>query len=107
MFSKTKDKVVGFTRLARWHNDVEQADIDTFKTVSRTIQNHYLNILNYFDNRSTNASAESFNAKIKALRSQFRGARNIRIVIVVILLECGKLGEFSIFQQELHWGEVT
>jgi hypothetical protein len=27
--------------------------------------NHY-QILNYFDNRSTNASAESFNAKIKA-----------------------------------------
>ncbi|WP_089350521.1 transposase [Flavobacterium sp. ov086] len=33
--------------------------------------------LNYFDNRSTNASAESFNAKIKAFRSQFRGVRNI------------------------------
>ncbi|WP_397446133.1 transposase [Polaribacter sp. R77954] len=34
---------------------------------------HYQNILNYFDNRSTNASAESFNAKIKAFRAQFRG----------------------------------
>nr|WP_315248834.1 transposase [uncultured Flavobacterium sp.] len=33
--------------------------------------------MNYFDNRSTNASAESFNAKIKAFRSQFRGVRNI------------------------------
>jgi transposase len=31
---------------------------------------------NYFDNRSTNASAESLNAKIKAFRTQFRGARN-------------------------------
>nr|WP_315258337.1 transposase [uncultured Flavobacterium sp.] len=30
----------------------------------------------HFDNRSTNASAESFNAKIKAFRSQFRGVRN-------------------------------
>ncbi len=37
----------------------------------------YQNILNYFDNRSTNASAESFNAKIKVFRAQFRGARNI------------------------------
>ena len=35
------------------------------------------NILNYFDNRSTNASAESFNAKIKAFRAQFRGVKNI------------------------------
>ncbi|WP_317173357.1 transposase [Flavobacterium columnare] len=37
--------------------------------------NHYKTILNYFDNRSTNASAESFNAKIKAFRSKFRGVR--------------------------------
>ena len=77
IFSSTKDKGVGFTRLARWYNQVEEAGIKSFRTVSRTIQNHYLTILNYFDNRSTNASAESFNAKIKALRSQFRGVRNI------------------------------
>jgi hypothetical protein len=38
--------------------------------------NHYQTILNYFDNRK-NASAESFNAKIKAFRSQFRGVRNV------------------------------
>jgi len=37
----------------------------------------YITILNYFDNRSTNASAESFNAKIKALRAAFRGVKNI------------------------------
>ncbi|WP_341903655.1 transposase, partial [Fluviicola taffensis] len=29
-------------------------------------------------NRSTNAAAESFNAKIKAFRSQFRGVRDIQ-----------------------------
>ena len=28
------------------------------------MQNNYRDIVNYFDNRSTNASAESFNAKI-------------------------------------------
>ncbi|MFI1771999.1 transposase [Thalassobellus citreus] len=38
---------------------------------------HYKNILYYFDNRSTNASAESLNAKIKAFRAQFRGVRNV------------------------------
>ena len=42
---------------------------------------HYKNILNYFDNRSTNASAESFNAKIKAFRAQFRGVRNIEFFL--------------------------
>ncbi|TYB71473.1 transposase [Bizionia saleffrena] len=38
---------------------------------------HYQNIINYFDNRSTNASAEPFNAKIKVFRVQFRGVRNV------------------------------
>ncbi|WP_208110890.1 transposase [Flavobacterium sp. 245] len=31
--------------------------------------NHYQTILNYFDNRSTNGSAESFNVKIKVIKS--------------------------------------
>ena len=77
IFTQTQDKGVAFTRLAQWYDRVEKAGLKAFNTVSRTIQNHYLSILNYFDNRSTNASAESFNAKIKALRSQFRGVRNI------------------------------
>ena len=37
--------------------------------------------MNYFDNRSTNASAESFNAKVKAFRNQFRGVRDISFFI--------------------------
>ena len=49
----------------------------SFNTIARTMSIHYQNILNYFDNRSTNASAESFNAKIKAFRAQFRGVRNV------------------------------
>nr|WP_083319334.1 transposase [Flavobacterium crassostreae] len=32
-------------------------------------------------NTSTNASAESFNAKIKAFRSQFRGVRNVEFFL--------------------------
>ncbi|WP_188459705.1 transposase, partial [Marivirga lumbricoides] len=33
--------------------------------------------LNFFERRSTNAAAESFNAKIKAFRAQFRGVKNV------------------------------
>ena len=47
----------------------------------KTIQQHYQSILNYFDNRSTNASAESFNSKIKAFRSQFRGVRDVNFFL--------------------------
>lgn len=77
VFHSTKDKGLGFTRLAQWYDKAEKAGFKSFQTIARSIQSHYLTILNYFDNRSTNASAESFNAKIKAFRSAFRGVRNI------------------------------
>jgi len=77
IYHTTKDKGVAFTRLARWYDKVEKAGFKSFNTIARSIQNHYIPILNYFDNRSTNASAESFNAKIKSFRAQFRGVRNI------------------------------
>ena len=77
IFEKTTDKIIGLSRLAKWHEKVNQSGFKSFNTISRSIMNHYQTILNYFDNRSTNASAESFNAKIKAFRSQFRGVRNV------------------------------
>ena len=81
IFEKTTDKVIGLSRLARWHEKVNQSGFKSFNTISRSIMNHYQTILNYFDNRSTNASAESFNAKIKAFRSQFRGVRNVEFFL--------------------------
>lgn len=78
IYRTTKDKGVAYTKLAQWYNKVELSNFSkTFSTVVKTIQNHYANILNFFDNRSTNASAESFNAKIKAFRRQFRGVRSV------------------------------
>jgi len=73
IFSHTKNKGVAYTKLARWYNDITESEFMSFNTISATIYAHYPNILNFFDNRSTNASAESFNAKIKAFRSTQRG----------------------------------
>lgn len=81
IFEHTNDKLYGLARLAKWHEKVRQSGFKAFNTVARSIQNHYETILNYFDNRSTNASAESFNAKIKAFRSQFRGVRNVEFFL--------------------------
>lgn len=77
IFNQTKDKTSALIRLAKWDEKVRQAGFKSFNTIARTMAIHYMNILNYFDNRSTNASAESFNAKIKAFRAQFRGVRNV------------------------------
>jgi transposase len=76
IFTVCKDKKQAFKRLAIWYNDVEEAGIDAFRTVARSVQTHYESILNFFDNRSTNASAESFNAKVKAFRATLRGVRD-------------------------------
>ena len=73
IFSKTKDKAVAYTKLAQWYNNVTESGFKSFNTISATIYTHYKEILNFFDNRSTNASAESFNAKIKAFRAALRG----------------------------------
>ena len=76
IFRACKSKEHAFKKLALWYNEVEESEIESFRTVSRSIQTHYLSILNFFINRSTNASAESFNAKVKAFRATFRGVRD-------------------------------
>lgn len=77
IYNNNNDKHIAMTKLAHWYRNVEQSGFKNFNILLNTITINYQSILNYFDNRSTNASAESFNAKIKAFRSQFRGVRNI------------------------------
>ncbi len=77
IYQNTKQKEIAYTKLAHWYREVEESGFKAFNSVIRTIQYHYISILNYFDNRSTNASAESFNSNIKAFRLQFRGVRDI------------------------------
>ena len=81
IYQHTKEKEFAFTKLAQWYNEVDQANIKSFNTIRRSIEHHYQHILNYFNNRSTNASAESFNAKIKTFRTQFRGVRNVKFFL--------------------------
>lgn len=77
IFRQCKTKEHAFKKLALWYNKVEDTAIDSFRTVSRSIQTHYISILNFFMNRSTNAAAESFNAKVKAFRATSRGVRDV------------------------------
>jgi len=81
IFSSTKNKTSLLIRLAKWDEKVRQAAFKSFNTIARTMSIHYKNILNYFDNRITNASEDSFNAKIKAFRAQFKGVRNIEFFL--------------------------
>lgn len=77
IFSKNTAKGVAYTKLAKWFNDVTDSGFKSFNSISATLYSHYPEVLNFFDNRSTNASAESFNAKIKAFRATQRGVVDI------------------------------
>lgn len=77
IYNTNNDKSVAMLKLAHWYRKVEESGFKNFNIVLNTITVNYQSILNYFNNRSTNAAAESFNAKIKAFRSQFRGVRKI------------------------------
>ena len=77
IYNNNNDKHIAMTKLAHWYRNVEESGFKNFNILLNSITFNYQSILNYFDNRSTNASAESFNAKIKAFRSQFRGVRKI------------------------------
>ncbi len=62
---------MALTKLALWYDKVERMNGKFFNSVIQTMQNNYGTIANYFEHRSTNASAESFNAKVKAFKNQF------------------------------------
>ena len=76
IYHQCKHKDTALTRLARWYDEVDRSGFLAFGRVARSIQTHYLEIINFFDKRSTNAASEAFNAKIKSFRSQFRGVKD-------------------------------
>ena len=69
------------TKLENWIKRVHEKEMKDFYTVANTIENNFKNILNFFNNRNTNANAESFNSKIKLFRSNQRGVRNTKFFL--------------------------
>ncbi len=76
VYEQAKTKKEAKRLLSNWYSKVEKKDFPHFITTAEYIQNHEETILNYFPNRSTNASAESFNAKLKGFRALVRGVRD-------------------------------
>ena len=52
--------------------------VKSFNVIAATIYEYYDEVLNYFNNRSTNAFAESFNAKIKQFRAMLIGISDVK-----------------------------
>lgn len=75
--SKTQAKL----GLQQWYTKVEEEKLEPFLVAADSIRAFEDTILNYFNNRSTNASAESFNAKLKGFRALVRGVRDIKFFL--------------------------
>lgn len=64
-------------KLEEWYEKVAACSLREIKSVRDTIKFYEDEILNYFIERQTNASAESLNSKIKCFRAQVKGVRDI------------------------------
>ncbi len=73
IFAKNTIKDAARLSMARWYNKVEEAGLHSFNVIAATFYERYDEILNFYNNRSSNAMAESFNAKIKSFRANLRG----------------------------------
>ena len=73
IFAKNTIKSAARLAMAKWYNQVEEAGFHSFNVIAATFYEHYEDILNFYNNRSSNAAAESFNSKIKGFRAALRG----------------------------------
>lgn len=81
IFENSKTKEEAKEGFEKWYFKVDESKLTTLISASRTIKNNIGKILNYFIARQTNASAESFNAKIKQFRSLVRGVRDVKFFL--------------------------
>jgi transposase len=63
--------------LDQWISDAQATGIRKLKKMADTLDNHRSGLLNYFKHRITNAAAEGINNKIKTMKRQAYGFRDI------------------------------
>lgn len=78
---KTVHKADAITKFHDWKKAVIQMKIDELNSVVHSLEYHLDSILNFFDKRSTNAYAESFNSKIKGFRANLRGVTDVKFFL--------------------------
>lgn len=100
IFSKNTIKDAARLSMAKWYNKEEEAGVHSFNVIAATFYERYDEILNFYNNRSSNALAETFNAKIKLFRANLRGVVDkkfflFRIEVISIYLRIPKIMKLS------------
>lgn len=60
-------------KLRQWYKNVSESKMKEIISAKDCIKSKQEQVLNYFDNYSTNAAAESLNSKMKGFRAELRG----------------------------------
>lgn len=69
------------TLLRQWCEECERSRIPEMQAAASSVLSHDGRILNFWNNRATNAYAESFNAKIKHFRNMLRGIKDMKFFL--------------------------
>ncbi len=72
--------------LRKWYRNVADFDNKPYQVAVSTIYECQEEITNYFNRRSTNASVESLNAKIKDFRARLRGVVDVPFFLYRLML---------------------
>jgi transposase len=64
-------------KLRGWYKNVSESNIKEIISAKDCIKYKEEQVLNYFDNYSTNAAAESLNSKMKGFRAELRGVSDL------------------------------
>lgn len=86
IFSKNTAKDAARLSMAKWYRKVEEAGFHSFNVIAAMFYEHYDEILNFYNKRSSNAMAESFNAKIKLFRANLRGVADKKFFLFRIAM---------------------
>ncbi|MBI3332009.1 transposase [Candidatus Peregrinibacteria bacterium] len=81
LYDKQMTRDVAATLLRQWCEDCEASNIPEMQDAAASVLRHEGRILNFWNNRATNAFAESFNAKIKGFRGMLRGIKDTKFFL--------------------------
>lgn len=81
VFENAKMRNQALERMKEWFIKINESKLPQLISAACTVEQNLGKVLNYFPNGSTNASAESFNAKLKGFRALVRGVRDMKFFL--------------------------
>lgn len=91
IYEESKTRKEAEERLDKLCSWMRRSRLEPMKNVASTLKNHKEQILNYFENKYTNAILEGLNSIIQNVKRKARGFRNTQNFILMIYLVTGDI----------------